>query len=193
MTKKHYSLARIARAKAVEDWGVRGDSKDQVMKNQSTADSQEGALLELVRRLNQAIGAWSADKDLRDERDRDTPCSGDKPIPGLKLGDLLYYCNDVADGANCYVVVNLHESGIARAVLLDANVYQGTVYLNWCAEGAFYHSAEEALKAQAEDDLDHYERRYHLCRNILRALQEGGDYQAILDKWNEDRKKEDDT
>ena len=182
--KKHYSFAQLARSKAMTGWGVETSTQSEALKGTSSpAASAEGALLELVRRLNQAILAWKDDDDL-DEDDDDGDGKRPKgacPFPNVQIGDMLYRANMLEAPPSRYLVVHKDDEGYVRIVSSDHKPDDGDLNI-WLGWGSSDHltSAKDAVRRGALQVLEWYGPRCRQARAVLGALNKDLPYEHLI-------------
>jgi hypothetical protein len=177
---KHFSLTELARKKALEDWGHNAESSKKAVEQATTESIQEGALLELVRRLNQVIKAWSNDKDVEDNQ----ISYNQRPknaivIDGLKVGDVCYAC-DLEDGVSRITVVQINKDGYAKGVFDQEQCEHGRVYLHWICDHWCSRTEQEAVLAAARSDVEYYKPRLEKAMKIIEAVEGGKPYEHLM-------------
>jgi hypothetical protein len=177
--KKHFDDARLARKRAAEGWGVKEDTLKDAIKSMTPADITSGALLEIVRRINQAISAWASDKDLEEEYDRDQVPVNAVPFPDLKPGDRLYYCSDLDDCLTEQIIISKDDKGFVRLVTLGDAPHQARLWTTW-GYGKHKLTAEAAVAAEARNDIEYHARRLKRAQDVLAAIAEGRDFRSLL-------------
>src|SRR5262245_2687437 len=182
---RHYDLARLARARATENWGYEENSKHAAVKGMSPEQVVQGGILELVRRLNQAIRAWAADADLQEHDEADAIPKWAAPLPWAKVGDVLYSCGDLSEGIGAYVVLHKDDKGILRLARVLDDYPGGRVYLHWSQED--YHPTRAlAAAAGARSDMRYSVPRTRRAQQVLEAIERGEDFEHLLGELDDD-------
>ena len=95
-----------------------------------------------------------------------------KTFPGTKVGDILYAeSGDCEDGVEKYVVVQVDVSGYVLVISCDPNE---STRCRW-AQDDMHASLAEALRAQANEDINYHAPRVKLAERILKAIRDGAD------------------
>ncbi len=184
MPKKFYSLTAQARRKASK-YGQNAETLDEAIRN--TGDLSEGALLELVLRLNQAIEAMANDPHLsqRSDYDPNSRPSNAKPFPGAKVGDLLYTCTEIEGGVASQVIVSTDNEGYVRTVYSDCEVNEdGRVYCHWGMDSDFT-TPKEAMREACTQYIKEYGPDLRRAESVLAALDAGQPYDYLLGESKE--------
>ena len=176
---KHYSLAEIARSRAMGGWGRNAASIGAAMKALSSEEDIAAPLLEIVRRINQAIDAWGADRrqDYAAQNGEWWAKEWERavPFPGISLGDRLYACDDLGQPVCSYVVVGIdpRQAALCAVVETDAAQADEQSRLVW-ADSSFARTPEDAVRiaiAAEERYLSPLIRRLDQLRAALDAGQ----------------------
>ena len=180
----HYPHHKTVRKIAENNWGKDYPSLDSAEKEMLGPKTTlaDAALLEIVRRLNQVIKALARDAD-GDYQPRDLakPPEHAVIIPGLKVGDVLYECDEMEYGVCTSIVVSVEPTGHARIVYSSSRPNDsGQVCVHW-VDKTYFTTAKDALRLAAENDLAWHEPRAAWARECLAALNAGEDIDKFID------------
>jgi hypothetical protein len=86
--------------------------------------------------------------------------SNAKRFPRKSVGDFVWSCDDIADGASSYLIVRTNDDGYLR-ILVDDEDFDGEMRVSWAVD--FHYETEvEALRARAIEDVEY-------CKPLLEA------------------------
>ena len=98
-------------------------------------------------------------------------------FPGVRIGDILYYCDDIETGLVAFVVVAVVDDH-ARVVAADRETYHGYSFL-W-ADGEMFRSPGEAITWRAKEDIDYHGKQLRLAERALAAVKGGEDLTPFI-------------
>jgi len=186
----HLPHTKLVRRLAAGNWGCDVEDVESAEKS-LLADSDQlsaHALLEIVKRLNQAIKAWETD-DYGSTRFPlgETPDKAER-IPGVHVGQVLYCCDSYEPSRSPveeWVVVHVTEDG--HALVTESREYESRqMWASWAGEG-FYLTLAEALESRARAVLDRSTALADWSRSILTAVKSGAtEFDDEPDFENED-------
>ena len=103
----HVSTIEAVRHRAAGDWGHESASISAAAHD--LKDIPAAAALEFVRRLNQVCDALAQDKSKPIPPEMVPRHKKARQFPGVKLGSILYTCDDLEDGILAYVVIYVED------------------------------------------------------------------------------------
>ncbi len=181
--KRHYDGPRLARKSAVEGWGPTSPTASDAIQSTKPEMMTEYALLELVRRMNQAIKAWARDKDIDDSVADDGEATRPEyatKFPDAKIGDILYTCDDLDEQVDARIIVSKCDEGYVRTVYSGIEITENRAYLGWGDSSGSFNTPEEAARRQAEVDIEYHGKRYRRAQEVIAAIDDGKEFNHLL-------------
>lgn len=139
------------------------------------------ALLEIVKRINQAIEAWKQDENVGDGHDWNVVPKHAVLYPSVKCGDVFYVCEDL----NCSVLpvtIVRADRGYCAYVYHEADVdKKGRMHVHWAGSKELFPSAAEAVRSAAEKEVAYCTKWLEKARRVFAALDAGKDAEEALE------------